>query len=222
MFAVRYCSCCRDWRNYPQLVLSARDEAGWLWLLATFWKVGIAASLYRCSTSKKVYQTKRKKKKLCFSQSTFFARPWRVSGLRLPGSLLWVFCDLFSGRSLGEFLWLFYCRRTFLPEGLESRNWGAYQECRRFRRRCGGSPAMGLVTARNMAYCTGTLLSRNYHTAVSFLSNDLRDRIRQILGLPSLVVTVLCCGSCANRFNCFVHATSLDLKPEVKKELWSK
>jgi hypothetical protein len=171
-------------------------------------KVGIAASLYRCSTSTKSISTKKKKKK-----------PVSANLLSLQdhgASLVWgylvpcfVLCDLlsFQDEVSWEFLWLFYCRRTFLPEGLESRNWGAYQSVDDLEG-AGGSPAMGLVTARN-TYCRALCFPRNYHTAVSFLSNDLRDRIRQILGLPSLVVTVLCCGSCANRFNCFVGATRL-------------
>jgi hypothetical protein len=160
VFAVRHLRCCRDWRNYPQLVLSARDE-DWMTLvglLATFWKVGIAASLYRVFT---IYQSiSNKKKESCFQQSTFFlcktmARLW--GGYLVP--CFWVLHRYFQDEVSWGFFAIFLCRRTFLPEGLESRNWGSLPGCRRFRRRCGGSQ-MGLVTARNMAYCTGTLLFR--------------------------------------------------------------
>jgi hypothetical protein len=81
---------------------------------------------------------------------------------------------------------------------------------------------MGLVTARNMAYCTGTLLFRATIIPLSaFYQTTWRDRIRQILGLPSLVVTGALLWQLRKSFLIALFgATSLDLKPEVKKELF--
>jgi hypothetical protein len=81
---------------------------------------------------------------------------------------------------------------------------------------------MGLVTARNMAYCTGALLGRASIIPLSALyQTTWRDRTMQILGLPSLVVTGALLWQLRKSFlAALVGATSLDLQPEVKKKLF--
>jgi hypothetical protein len=179
---------------------------------------GIAASLYPVFNITKSISNKKKKKPVS-SQSTFFARPWRVSGLRLV-PCFGCFVDLFSGRSLvGSFLGYFIAGGLFFQR-VSNRETEELTRSVDDLRSCAGSPANGTRDGSEHACQAGTLLSRNHHTAVSFLSNDLRDRIRQILGLPSLVVTGAVVAVAQIVLIALFGATSLDLKPEVKKELF--
>jgi hypothetical protein len=195
-------------------------------LLGTFWKVGIAASLYRVFY---IYQKYiRQKEEETLFQPIYFlcktmARLWLEASTFLAfGSLvdlIGLFQEEFTvGAELATLIagGLFYQmvsnreteKLTISVANLE----GAAAAARQ----------MGLVTARNMAYCTGALLVRASIIPLSALyQTTWRDRIRQILGLPSLVVTGALLWQLRKSFlTALLGATSLDLKPEVKKELF--
>jgi hypothetical protein len=85
-----------------------------------------------------------------------------------------------------------------------------------------GARQMGLVTARNMAYCTGALLVRASIIPLSaFYQTTRLGQIKQILDLPTPVVTGTLLWQLRKSFLAvLVGVTSLDLQPEVKNELF--
>jgi hypothetical protein len=193
--------------------------------LGTFWKVGIAASLFRVLS---IYQKYiRQKEEETLFQPIYFlcktmARLWlEASSFLAFGSvvdLIGLFQEEFIVGAIlstliagGLFFQMVFNRKTEKLTSVENLE-GAAAAARQ----------MGLVTARNMAYCTGALLVRASIIPLSALyQTTRRDRIRQILGLPSLVVTGALLWQLRKSFlTALLGATSLDLKPEVKKELF--
>jgi hypothetical protein len=194
-------------------------------LFGTVWKAGIAVSLYRVFT---IYQkTIKKKEAETLFQPIYYlcktmARLWLEASWFLTfGS----FVDL-VGLFQNDFYWGGFfailisgglCfQRVFDRETEEIARVDDLEGAAAAARQ------MGVLTARNMAYCTGALLGRASIIPLSALyQTTWRDRIMQILGLPTPVVTGALLWQLRKTFlAALVGATSLDLEPEVKKQLF--
>jgi hypothetical protein len=208
---------------------SLRQGRSWktlVGLLGTFWKVGIAASLYRVFT---IYQKyiKKKEEETLFQPIYFLcktmARLWLEASWFLAFGCFVDLVDFFEE----DFSWAISFA-ILIPVGLcfqRVSNLETEELAGSVDESEGAAAAarqMGLVTARNMAYCTSALLVRASIIPLSALYQPTwRDRTRQILGLPSLVVTGALLWQLRKSFlTALLGATSLDLKPEVKKELF--
>jgi hypothetical protein len=195
-------------------------------LLGTLWKVGIAASLYRVFS---IYQKyiKKKEEETLFQPIYFLCKT--MARLWLEASWFFAFgcfvdlVELFQEEILWGVPFAILINGGLCFQRVSNRE---TEELTSSVDDLEGAAAvalqMGLVTARNMAYCTGALLLRATIIPLSALyQTTWRDRIRQILCLPSLVVTGALLWQLRKSFlTALLGATSLDLKPEVKKELF--
>jgi hypothetical protein len=195
-------------------------------LLGTFWKVGIAASLYRVFT---IYQKyiKKKEEETLFQPIYFLcktmARLWLEASWFLAFGCFVDLVGLFQEDfTRATFLAILIAGGLCLQRVSYRKTEKLTSSVDDLEGAAAAARQMGLVTARNMAYCTGALLVRASIIPLSALyQTTWRDRIRQLLGLPSLVVTGALLWQLRKSFlTALLGATSLDLKPEVKKELF--
>jgi hypothetical protein len=195
-------------------------------LLGTVWKVGIAASLYRMLT---IYQNQIRKKE----EEAPFQPIYHIckTMARLWLETTWVlafgcFVDL-VGLFKDEFSWVGSFAILIAGGGLLSRV--SYRQRNEelpsvddLEGSAAAARQMGLVTARNMAYCTGALLLRASIIPLTvFYQTTWQGRIKKIIDLPTPVVTGALLWQLRKSFLAvLVGATSLDLQPGVKNELF--
>jgi hypothetical protein len=195
-------------------------------LLGTFWKVGIAVSLYRVFSLYQKY-IKKKEEETLFQPIYFLCKTMARLWLEASWFLAFgCFVDLF-GLFQEDFCWVGFFAILIVGgmclSGVSDRETeeltGSVDD---LEGAAAAARQMGLVTSRNMALCTGALLVRASIIPLSaFYQTTWRDRTRQILGLPSLVVTGALLWQLRKSFlTALLGATSLDLKPEVKKKLF--
>jgi hypothetical protein len=195
-------------------------------LLGTVWKVGLAASLYRVFT---IYQKFiNKKEEETFFQPLYYicrtmSRLWREATWVLAFGCLADLVGLFQDTSLwvGVFAILIAGGGCF--RRVTDRETEVLATVDDLQSSAAAARRMGRVAARNMAYCTGALIVRASIIPLSaFYQTTWRGRIKQILGLPTPVVTGALLWQLRKSFQAaLVGATSLGLQPEVKNELFT-
>jgi hypothetical protein len=194
-------------------------------LLGTVWKVGIALSLYRMLPLYQIYIKK-------IDEETSFQPVYYIckTMARLWLETTWVlafgcFVDL-VGLFRDASSWVEFFAILIAGGGCFSRVADRDTEVVASEDDLQGSAAaaqqMGLVTARNMAYCTGALLVRASIIPLSaFYETTWRGRIEQISNLPTPVVTGALLWQLRKSFlTVLAGVTSLDLQPEAKDELF--
>jgi hypothetical protein len=202
-----------------------RDWKTLVGFLGTVWKVGIAASLYRVFT---IYQKCiKKKEEETLLQPIYYlcktmARLWLEASWFLTFGcfvdLVGIFQDEFHWRSF--FAILIVGGLCF--QRVSDRETEELASVDDLEGAAAAARQMGLLTARNMAYCTGALLGRACIIPLSTLYQTTRlGRIKQILDLPTPVVTGALLWQLRKSFlAALVGATSLDLQLEMKKDLF--
>jgi hypothetical protein len=210
-----------NWSSLYQL----RDWKTLVGLLGTVWKVGIAASLYGVFT---IYQKCiKKKEEETLLQPIYYlcktmARLWLEASWFLTFGcfvdLVGIFQDRFYWRSFVAILIVggLCFQRVFDRQTEELASVDDLEGAAAAARQ------MGLLTARNQAYCAGALIVRASIIPLSaFYQTTRLGRIKQILDLPSPLVTGALLWQLRKSFlAALVGATSLDLQPEMKKGLF--
>jgi hypothetical protein len=209
---------------------SLRDGRSWetlvpVDLLGTVWKVGIAASLYRMLTFYQIHLKKREEE-TCFQPIYFICKTMARLWLEATWVLAFACLTDLVGFFQDAFSWVGFFAILIAGGGCLSRVSDRETEelasVDDLQGSAAGARQMGLVTARNMAYCTGALLLRASIIPFSaFYQTTWRGQIKQILDLPTPVVTGALLWQLRKSFLAvLVGFTSHDLQLEVKNELF--
>jgi hypothetical protein len=193
-------------------------------LLGTVWKIGLATSLYRAFT---IYQTNLKKQEKdvflpVYSVCKTMARLWLEATWVLAFGcfvdLVGVFQDKFSyGGSFAIFLLAGWCFKS-----VSDRETQEFASVHDLEDTAAAARQMGLVTVRNMAYCSGALLARASIIPLSATYQDTwQGLMMQISGLPTPLVTGALLWQLRKSFlAALVAITSRDLQPCVRSDLF--